>query len=165
MILLDFIKIIALNLINYSDVEDIDDNHCHNVIYKPKFDTKIFNWWLGETLTHLTLLYIGDYIKDKHISCLKSLQYLDLGIRNYFTNDAIIGLYNLETLYIRDNEYITEEIFKTLKKIKTFQISFQSYFRFMDMPKVPILITSTYDYVCDRYDVYKYEVDRKIEIL
>lgn len=124
-----------------SDYTNDSRQHEYSTI---RFNMRIFSPKLNfiNNVKKLVIPYFNcDTITDYHISMLKSLEYLDLGMYNTFHDKAFIGLNNLEILYIRNNKVISKKIFDYLPKLKLIQIS----------TKCKFLIANSYEqsFSCD----------------
>lgn len=90
--------------------------------------TNVFDFKKFNTLHNLKELHLCySPITDKHISYLKNLEFLDLGMHSHVTDKGLKKLTNLKILYLRNNWEVTKEIFKYLTKLHTLQIGYETY--------------------------------------
>lgn len=158
----DPISIDTSNIVECEYKEDTIRGYGCFVYYRPNFETRIFNRLYLPNITHLTLFFTFHHLEDSHISCLTSLIYLDLGMYNYFTNEAVISLKNLKNLFLRNNSRITAEIFPHLPKLVMLQLKSDSSIRITDIPDtVATVITNVYDTACPCCDNYDSECSTK----
>lgn len=115
-----------------------------------------FNFDNITNLSHLKGLYLNYSADDIKLQKLTSLEVLDLGMYNYFTDHSFKKLKQLKVLYLQNNYDITADIFKYLPNLTTIQIGFDMYsrsycsIRLNEVPEYVSTVICTYfdDIIC-----------------